>query len=350
LLRWPSTNWPSWRRTEHAKACNRPDSARVVNSPVGAQRSYREPQERDKDWTVNYWIFTVTSHKVDDDVYAPEEIFEQRMNDRFWGLGEKTPNRKNLQKDDRVVFYIGTPTKAFAGTATLASASFELSESERRELGHGQRFYTTQYGVWLEERDIWAKQKSVEVLLPDLVFVENKEFWFSYFQGGVRQVREVDFKAITGEKEVSLVDQIASARDLESQAEFALETHLEDFIYQNWDSIDWGRKLKLYETDELNGRQFPAGIWSIDFLAVDEEHNELVVIELKRGKTSDSSVGQVLRYVSWVRENVAEAGQPVKGVLLAHGVDEELKYAVKELEDIEVKTYQVDFKLLPVQK
>ena len=299
---------------------------------------------------MNYWIFTVTGHKIDDETYTPEDIFQQRMNDRFWGLGHKTPNRKNLQKDDRVVFYVGSPVKAFAGTATLASPSFELSESQKREFGHGQSFYTTQYGARLEDIDIWATRKSVEGLLPDLVFVENKEFWFAYFQGGVRQVTEEDFKAITGEKEVSLVDQIAASKDIESQAEFALETHLEEFIHQNWDSIDWGRRIKLYETDEQDGRQFPAGIWSIDFLAVDEEQNELVVIELKRGKTSDSSVGQVLRYVSWVRENVAEAGQPVKGVLLAHDVDEALKYAVKDLEDIEVKTCEVDFKLLPFQK
>ena len=299
---------------------------------------------------MNYWIFTVTGHKVDDETYTPEDIFQQRMNDRFWGLGEKTPNRRNVQKDDRVVFYVGSPVKAFAGTATLASPSFELSESEKTGFGHGQSFYTTQYGARLEEVDIWATRKSVEGLLPDLVFVENKEFWFAYFQGGVRQVTEGDFKAIIGEKEVSLVDQIAASRDIESQAEFALETHLEEFIYQNWDNIDWGRRLKLYETEEQDGRQFPAGLWSIDFLATDEEQDELVVVELKRGKTSDSSVGQILRYVSWVRENVAEAGQPVRGILLAHDVDEALKYAVKDLEGIEVKTYQVDFKLLPFQK
>ena len=297
---------------------------------------------------MNYWIFTVTGHKVDDDVYTPEEIFEQRMNDRFWGLGKKTPNRRNLQKHDRVAFYIGAPTKAFAGTATLASASFELSQSEKTELAHGQRYYTTQYGVRLQDIGIWTRQKSVEGLLPHLVFVENKEFWFAYFQGGVRQVTDKDFNVITGE--VGLVEQIAGERDLESQSEFALEIHLEEFIYRNWDVINWGRELKLYETDEQDGRQFPAGIWSIDFLAADKQKNELVVIELKRGMTSDSTVGQVLRYVSWVKANVAEPNQPVSGVIIAHDVDEALNYAVKDLQHIEVKTYQVDFKLLAFQK
>jgi len=299
---------------------------------------------------VNYWIFTVTGHKVDDEAYTPQDIFEQRMNDRFWGIGQKTPNRKNLQKGDRVVYYVGSPRKVFAGTATLGSACFELNESQKKEFGHGKGFYTAEYGVLLEDIDIWPRQKAIEELLPDLGFVENKEFWFSYFQGGVRQVTEEDFRVIIGEQRPSLIDQLAASRDIESQSEFALETHLEEFIYQNWRGIDWGRKLKLYETVEQDGRQFPAGIWSIDFLAVDEEQDELVVIELKRGKTSDSTVGQILRYVSWVRENVANAGQPVTGIVVAHDVDEALRYAVKDLDDIEVKTYQVDFKLVSFEK
>jgi len=49
--------------------------------------------------------------------------------------------------------------------------------------------------------------------------------------------------------------------------------------------------LELYKTDELGGRQFPSGTWSIDFLAIDKDNNDLVVIELKRGKTSNSTVG-----------------------------------------------------------
>lgn len=299
---------------------------------------------------MNHWIFTVTGHKIEDEVYTPDEIFEQRMRDRFWGIGERTPNRKNLQKGDRVVYYVGSPRKVFAGTAMLGSDCFQLHEAQKREFGHGKRFYTSDYGVLLADVDIWRTRKSVEALLPDLGFVENKEFWFSYFQGGVRQVTEDDFNTIIGEREVSLVDQIAASRDIESQSEFALETHLEEFISQNWDNIDWGRKLNLYQTDEQDGRQFPAGMWSIDFLAVDEEQDELIVIELKRGKTSDSSVGQILRYVSWVRENVADVGQRVKGIVIAHDVDEALKYAVKALDDIEVKTYQVDFQLVSFEK
>jgi hypothetical protein len=88
---------------------------------------------------MNYWIFTVTTHKHYN--LMGEEIFNQRMQDRFWGLGEKTPNRQYLSEGDKVVFYIGIPQKVFGGTASLASPSFGLNESQKKKYSHGQEFY-----------------------------------------------------------------------------------------------------------------------------------------------------------------------------------------------------------------
>jgi restriction system protein len=164
----------------------------------------------------------------------------------------------------------------------------------------------------------------------------------------VRQIPEEDFRTILGEK--TLVEQITASRDIESQPEFALEAHLEKFIYDNWDKINWGSKLGLYKTEEQDGRQFPAGPWSIDFLAVDKGTNDLVVVELKRGKTSDATVGQILRYINWIKENVANENQHVRGVIIASEVDDALKYAVKNLDYVDIKTYKVDFRLFSFGK
>lgn len=123
--------------------------------------------------------------------------------------------------------------------------------------------------------------------------------------------------------------------------------HLENFIYRNWTNIDWGANLELYKTEERDGRQFPAGIWSIDLLAIDKDNTDLVVVELKRGKSSDSTIGQILRYISWVEENVAEESQKVRGIIIAKEVDKALEYAAKKTPFLEIKTYQVDFKLHP---
>ena len=97
---------------------------------------------------------------------------------------------------------------------------------------------------------------------------------------------------------------------------------------------------------DQSGRQFPAGPWSIDFLARDMNSNDFVVIELKRGKTSDSVVGQLLRYINWVKINLAEEGQKVKGIIVASDYyNESLSYSVMSLSDVEVMTYIIDFKL-----
>jgi len=287
---------------------------------------------------MNYWIFINTRHKFGGETFTAEEIFSQRMKDGFWGIGEKTPKRKDLTKGDKIIFYIGSPKKVFASAATLASSCFKLNDSQKKEYGHGKQFYTTDYGVLLEEIEIWNNPKYVEELVPKLNFIANKEVWFCYFQGGVRQITEEDFKRIIDVGK-------PAPKDIENQTEFGLETHLEEFIYQNWSKINWGSRLELYKTDEQDGRQFPAGTWSIDFLAVDKAKNDLVVIELKRGKTSDSTVGQLLRYINWVKENVAEKGQKVRGIIIARAVDEALNYATKNLEYVELKTYKVDFQL-----
>lgn len=76
---------------------------------------------------MNNWIFVVTNQKDDDQPLTARQIYETRMKDKFWGLGERTPNRKNLESGDRVVFYLGIPEIVFAGIAVLASSSFKLT-------------------------------------------------------------------------------------------------------------------------------------------------------------------------------------------------------------------------------
>jgi hypothetical protein len=294
---------------------------------------------------MNHWIFTVTQHKVDGELFTADEILNQRVSDQFWGLGEKTPNRRSLQKGDRVVFYVGLPRKVFAASATLASDSFELTNGQRDKYGHGKKFYISDYGVLLADIQVWNTPRSVESLVPHLKFIENKESWFAYFQGGVRQISEEDFRTITEGREVTLAEKLASAKDVVSESQFALEAHLEEFIDQNWKHINFGSELVRYQVEDQNGRQFPAGPWSIDFLCTDKASGDFVIIELKRGKSSDSTVGQVLRYIGWVEENLAKPNQKVRGIIIAKEVDDALRYAVKGLPNVSVLTYQVDFKL-----
>ena len=203
---------------------------------------------------MSYWIFVVTSHE--DHGLTGEEVFRRRTEDRFWGLGEKTPSRKSLKGGDSIVFYIAAPIKAFVGKAVLAGPSYQLTPQESEDLSHGEAYYRAQYGVRLERIEIWSEPRSVESLLPNLKFIVNKKSWFTHLQGGVRSLPEDDFRVIIGPHEFSAA---ATRSDvLEAASEFALEAHLEDFMDKNWDLIDFGRPLTRYKIEEEkeNGDNF----------------------------------------------------------------------------------------------
>ncbi|HEY91893.1 MAG TPA: DUF1016 family protein, partial [Dehalococcoidia bacterium] len=82
-----------------------------------------------------------------------------------------------------------------------------------------------------------------------------------------------------------------------------------------------------------------------DFLTEDNSNGDLVVIELKRGKSSDSAVGQILRYIGWVSQNISREGQRVRGIIVAKEMDDALRYATNELKQVGIRTYRVDFHL-----
>jgi restriction system protein len=100
----------------------------------------------------------------------------------------------------------------------------------------------------------------------------------------------------------------------------------------------------LYEEDGDIAQEYQTPIGRIDILAKDRENTDWVVIELKRGRSSDVVVGQLLRYMGWVQENLAGEGEAVKGVVIAGDVDDRLQYALKPLIDkVTLLTYTVQF-------
>ena len=84
----------------------------------------------------------------------------------------------------------------------------------------------------------------------------------------------------------------------------------------------------------------------IDILAKEPSTNAFWIIELKKGRESDQVVGQVLRYMGWVQENLCQMGEHVRGLIICKEVDERLTYALKMVQDkVKVKLYHVDFHL-----
>ena len=72
---------------------------------------------------------------------------------------------------------------------------------------------------------------------------------------------------------------------------------------------------------------------TIDILAQETPSNAFVVVELKKGRESDKVVGQVLRYMGRVTENLCQQGQDVKGMIVCKESDPRISYAIQMARD-----------------
>ena len=133
---------------------------------------------------------------------------------------------------------------------------------------------------------------------------------------------------------------------VEDPSTFALEKHLEDFLVQNWSQTLLGKDYDVYQEEgELVGRQFPTDTGAIDVLAISKNKKTLLVVELKKGRASDNVVGQIQRYMGFVKEELAEPNQIVHGVIIALEDDIRIKRALSVANNIDFYKYQVSFKL-----
>jgi len=126
-----------------------------------------------------------------------------------------------------------------------------------------------------------------------------------------------------------------------------MEKHLEDFLVQNWSQTELGQTFDIFAEDGvLVGQQYLTDTGPLDILAVSKDKKRLLVVELKKGKASDVVVGQTLRYMGYVQEELAEEGQTVVGVIIALEDDKKLRRALTMTTNITFYRYQISFKLV----
>jgi len=121
-------------------------------------------------------------------------------------------------------------------------------------------------------------------------------------------------------------------------SEFAYERDLQHFLSKNLSLIESG--LSLYEEEGITGIEFPVGNRYVDILALDKDNN-YVVIELKVSRGYDRVVGQILRYLGWIRKNQAESGQHVRGIIVAREISNDLLLACSTVDNVDLYEYQL---------
>ena len=121
------------------------------------------------------------------------------------------------------------------------------------------------------------------------------------------------------------------------------ENDLRDFVANNLSSIKQGLTLV--------GTEYPVNDkCHIDILC-QEANGDFVVIELKKNSTNDKAVGQISRYMGWVKENLAP-DKNVTGIILTGKPkendkgDRNLRYAVSTHPAIELRYYDITLKIV----
>lgn len=113
----------------------------------------------------------------------------------------------------------------------------------------------------------------------------------------------------------------------------SMENDLRDYLAGNIFVVEKGLTLvgKEYDT---------RGAGRIDLLCKDK-NGVHVVVELKKGKIGHEVVGQALKYMGWVQQNMSKK---VRGIIIVNEPDEKLNYAAMPLGDlVKVKYYKVSF-------
>ena len=165
-----------------------------------------------------------------------------------------------------------------------------------------------------------------------------------------KEVETIELKLNIEDSE-EIINPIKNSKSLNDDSQFnqikssfALEKHLEDFIIKNWNNTSLSIDYEIFE-NEGKKSQYPTRSGPIDILALSKDKSHFLVIELKKGRASDEVVGQISRYIGFIKQELAESKQDVKGLIIALEDDQNLKDALFGVQNIAFMKYKVNFEL-----
>lgn len=217
---------------------------------------------------------------------------------------ENEPNRWKVKKLDQII--LREYGSGFWGTCEIVDEWAPDSEALSK--------HNTKAGWFpIDKIKKWKATLPYEVICPEL---SNKNFRLR-----IAKATEEDKKKI----ELSLKIYRNLGFGSVDGNFFLLEAGIEEAVKANLSQL----KLKLAGKNIQQQCSLEIGVGRTDLICVNGDGN-YVVLELKAGRSSDDVVGQILRYIGYIRENWAEKdGKKVLGIILTPEFDEHLRLAAK---------------------
>jgi RecB family endonuclease NucS len=179
----------------------------------------------------------------------------------------------------------------------------------------------------------------------------GKVVWYQPEKHGVWEIAQSAHGALivrladgVGENPSSIVETIETTD--EAYGMFALEAHLRDYLAKKLPQLPGlDAPLTLYRTDDRDGVEFQTDVGPIDILATG--NGDFYVLELKVGRGPDAALGQILRYMGWVKEHLA-GEKNVYGVIVASDINQKLRYAATQVPNVRLMEYDLTVMLRSV--
>lgn len=246
----------------------------------------------------NYWVFSNKPQgSYDNNIWDQHQIIKSNL----YTIREKEFNRAHVRQGD--IVYMRIYNQSYIGKFTAGSEWKPLPKSK-------QEWEATAGQFTMKDVLLWSRPLPQSLIMNDL---SNHNF-----RHRIVSITRDDALMIESAQRVYTRLGFGDADD----NIVILEQGLEEAIKPNL------KRMGLKLADKRIQQQFAMGpgVGRSDLICVNEK-GDLIVVELKRGMTSDETIGQVLRYVGWVKENIAEDGQNVQGWIIAGDYDEHLRLA-----------------------
>ncbi|MDB4188912.1 EVE domain-containing protein [Candidatus Pelagibacter sp.] len=138
----------------------------------------------------NYLIFISSDGKR-----SGFDIFNERVQENKWPIYNKTPQLRNVKEGKNVVFYIagaGEKRQSFIGSAKIKS----IVDNKNTTVDTNQEFKQVLFHVEFKELKIFDKDVNIRDHIDNFDFIENKEKYGLYFQGGICKIDQISYNYI----------------------------------------------------------------------------------------------------------------------------------------------------------